>query len=216
MSPARAIFAAVCIATRALAEPNESPEKLKAAEVAVQAKLGEFAKHPDRVSLLQEAQKVAACLNPRGGKESLSALDEGSLRLQLKVLLAFSAARDPHFDRNDRVNIPTLNVTPPLNRSKGPTAVGMDPKGIADPEDRKAYEDAIAANQRRIEKVNREMDLSRGVDYALVNIWIFVKGGGFPEHSVARKSAFDLVEKTITDPAILARLKSDTMPGLTW
>ena len=215
MSPARAIFAAFCVATRALAESNESPEILKAAEVAVQAKLEEFAKHPDRISLLQEAQKVAACLNPRGGKVSLSALDEGSLRLQLKVLLAFSAARDPHFDRKDRANIPTLNVSPPLNRSNGPTAAGMDPKGIADPEARKAYEDAIAANQRLNEKVHREMDLSRGVDYAVVNIWIFAKRG-YPEHSAARKRAVDLIEKTITDLAILARLKSDTMPGLTW
>ncbi len=91
----------------------------------------------------------------------------------------------------------------------------MSPSAIKDPEARKAYEDAIAANQRRNEKLKREMALSREVDRAAIDIWVFVNRG-FPENSTAKPAANAIIEKTVTDKALLARLKGDTMPGIRW
>lgn len=202
-------------ATLALAESNDSLDALTNAEAQVQLKLEQFARTNADYQLLLEAQKISSSLNPRGDRTNLSRLDEGCLRLQLKMLLALAQARDTHYDRNASTNIVYLNVMPPLMVSNQPIAAGMDPNAIKDLTARKAYEDAIAENDGRIEKLNREMALSRGEEYALMDIWIFVKRG-FPENSAAQKSAIEIVEKTVADETILNRFKSDTMPGLTW
>src|SRR5436190_1148728 len=83
--------------TLAFEESNESPDVLHEAETQVQAKLDGFDK-TNRTELLTEARKVAFSLNPRQRTGPLSSLDEGSLRLQIKVLLAIQKARDPHYD----------------------------------------------------------------------------------------------------------------------
>jgi hypothetical protein len=92
---------------------------------------------------------------------------------------------------------------------------GVDPKPIKDPEARKAYEEAIARNHLRGEKQHRELAISRGVDYALGDIWVFVKNG-FPENSAAKREAIEIVQKTISDRILLDRFNSGTMPGTTW
>ena len=58
----------------------------------LEAKLEQSSKTQD-VEMLVGARELASSLNPRGGSAALSKLDEGSLRLQLKVLLALAAAR---------------------------------------------------------------------------------------------------------------------------
>ena len=202
-------------ATLARAESNDLLDALTNAEAQVQLKLEQYARTNADYQFLPEAQKISASLNPRGDNTNLSQLDEGCLRLQLKVLLALANARDPHYDRNASTNAVYLNVAPPLSKGNEPLASGMDPEAIKDAEVRKAYEDAIAENNRRNEKLKREMALSRGEEYALMDIWIFVKHG-FPENSAAQKSAIEIVDKTVSDEAILSRFKSDSMPGLTW
>lgn len=196
------------------AESNESPAILKNAEQGVQARLEQF-NQTKRVELLVEARELAASLNPRGGKTNLSKLDEGSLRLQLKVLLALAAARDPHYDRNASTNAVYLNVAPPLSKGTEPLMAGMDPKAIKDADVRKAYEDAIAENGRRNEKLKREMAISRALDRVVIDIWVFVKRG-FPDNSAGRESSMEIIGKTVSDKTILSRLKGDSMPGLTW
>jgi hypothetical protein len=197
-------------------ESNDSPEKLASAEAQVQAKLGQFATNRVDYQLLLDAQKIATSINPRGGMTNLSKLDENCLRLQLKVLLALAAARDTNYDRNAKTNAVYLNVMPPLAKKPGQVyASGMSPEAIKDPEERKAYEDAIAENHRRSEKLKREMAISRGGEYALNNIWIFINWG-YPKDSAARKSAIALVNATLTDKEMLKRFNSDTSPGLTW
>lgn len=202
-------------ASLAFAESNDSLEVLKHAQAAVQQKLDQFAKNDADYELLLEAQKTSSSLNPRGDRSHLSKLDEECLQLQLKVLLALSKARDSHYDRNSPENAVFMNVAPPLSKGTEPLFSGMDPKAIKDAEVRKAYEDAIAENHLRLEKLKREMALSRGTEYALITIWVFVKRG-FPENSEIRKEAITLVEKTITDKTLLERFHSETMPGLTW
>jgi hypothetical protein len=200
----------------AKAESNSSLEALTNAETAVQLKLKQFAKANANYQLLLSARKVASSRNPRGdNKTTLSALDEGSLRLQLKVLLALAEARDPHFDRHAATNAASVNVVPPLTNGDGLYAAGMDPKGIQDPEARKAYEDAIAKNHRRKEKHMREREISHGVDYALIDIWVFVKRG-LPENSAAQNRAIEIVTHTLSDKSILDRFNSSDMPGLIW
>lgn len=194
------------------AESNDSLDVLKRSEAEVQAKLDEFIR-TDRHDLLLEARKVASSLNPRGDKTTLQPLDEGSLRLQLRVLLALNKARDVHFDPLARENRPTINVVPPLPDSNGARGLsGMDPGAIEDPVARKAYEDAIAANRRKGEKGRRELTLSRGLDYAVLDIWTFVRG--FPANSNARKSALDIVDETLADMVLRDRIRSETLPGL--
>jgi len=103
---------------------------------------------------------------------------------------------------------------PPLPDSGVVWPSGVDPKVIKDPKARKAYEDAIAENHRRNEKLKREMSLSRGVDYAVIDIWHFVRG--FPADSAAREGAFEIIVTGVADEALQSRIKSDTHPGLTW
>jgi hypothetical protein len=198
-------------------ESNDSPAALTNAELQVRLKLEQFAKTNADYQLLLDAQKISASLNPRGdNKTNLSQLDEGCLRLQLKMLLALAAARDPSYDPNAPTNAVYLNLAPPLPDSNGVMWFsGVDPNAIRDPKARKAYEDAIAANNRRLEKAKREMALSRGEASALMDIWLFVKHG-FPENSAARKRAVEIVEKTVSDEAILSRFRSDSMPGQAW
>lgn len=197
-------------------ESNDSLEILTNAEARVNLRLEQFAKTNTDYELLLEAQKISASLNPRGdNKLTLSQLDERCLRLQLKILLALNMSRDSHYDRNAETNRVYLNVMPPLTKAPGPYMAGMDPNAIKDPEARKTYEDAIAENNRRNEKLKREMALSRGVDYALIDVWVFVKRG-LPEHSSARDRAIEIVAKTISDKSLLERFNASDMPGLIW
>jgi hypothetical protein len=205
------------VVASARGESNDSLEALTNAEAQVQSKLHAFATNSDNCELLLEARKIASSLNPRGdNKATLSALDEGSLRLQLKVLLALARARDPHYDRSAPTNTVYLNLVPPLPDSNGVMwPSGVDPKAIKDPNARKAYEDALAENDRRNEKLKREMALARGEEYALIDIWVFVKRG-LPDDSTARKRAVAIFAEMVSDKSILEQFGSGTMPGLTW
>jgi hypothetical protein len=89
---------------------------------------------------------------------------------------------------------------------------GIDPNEIDDITIRKAYVDAIAENRRRQGKVEREAKLSDGLDYAVLDIWVFVRG--FPVGSVARKSAFDIIENTLADEKIRNRMLAERRPGV--
>ena len=202
----------VCLFAASIqAESNESLEVLKDAETKVKAKIDEFSR-TDRYELLVEAQTVASSLNPRGGNATLEALDEGSLRLQLSVLRALADARDLHYDPSSEGNRFYLNVPVPEPNGLSSWPSGSDPKAIKDPTTRKAYEDAISENRRRQEKAEREMKLSDGLDYAALDIWIFVRG--FPLSSLARKSAFEIIEKTLADDRIRNCIQAETRPGV--
>ncbi|HXE41758.1 MAG TPA: hypothetical protein VN516_01945, partial [Candidatus Baltobacteraceae bacterium] len=156
-------------------ESNDSLEALTNAQTKAQLKLEQFAKDNTNYDLLLEAQKISASMNQRGDKTNLDKLDEGCLRLQLKVLLALEKARDAHFDPKSPTNTAYINLIPPLPDSNGMIyPSGVDPNAIKDPKARKAYEDAIAENNERIKRLNREIALSRGADYAVIDIWYFV------------------------------------------
>jgi hypothetical protein len=208
---------AVCgfaLQTRAYAESNESPDVLVNTQAAVQLQLDAFAKEKSNYDHLLAAQKLSASLNPRGGKATLSKLDEDCLRLQLKVLLALSEARDRHYDRKAPANRVAINIMPPVSNANELRISGMDPTAIKDPTARKQYNEAIAENLQRLEKSNREHALSRGMDYALIHIWIFVQRG-FRQDSPAQKRAIEIVHETIQDKELLERFNSKTRPGIT-
>ena len=201
--------------TRVCAESNDSLEALANAQETVQRKLDEFAKDSNNFDVLLVAQKLSASLNPRGDKKKLSRLDEACLRLQLKVLLSLAGARDRHFDRKIPANRVFLNVSPPLANGTGPLTSGMEPNSMKDLKARKVYEEAIAENHKRTEKLKREMALSRGMEYALIHVWVFVKQG-FPKDSAAQKRAIEIVHATIPDEVLLDRFNSDKRPSITW
>jgi len=191
------------------AESNESLEVLKDAETKVQAKIEEFFRS-DRYELLLEAQTAASSLNPRGGNATLGSLDERSLRLQLKVLHTLANARDLSYDPEAKENRFYINVAVPDSNGLSSWPAGIDPNAIKDTRVRQAYEDAIAENRRRLDKAIREAGLSDGLDYAVLDIWIFVRG--FPVGSAARKSAFDIIEQILADENIRNRILAERRP----
>jgi len=194
-------------------ESNDSPAALTNAQAQVALKLEQFSRMNTNYDLLLQAQKISASMNQRGSRTNLEALDEGCLRLQLKVLLALTAAGDAHYDWDAPSNRIYLNMAPPLADSNGVSwPSGVDPGVIRDPKARKAYEDELEANRRRIERLNREVALSRAADYAVIDIYYFIHG--FPEDSRARKRAFEIIDQTVTDAGIRRRLESEEHPGL--
>jgi hypothetical protein len=193
----------------AYAESNESEQVLQESKAKVQAKLEEFSR-TNNYELLLDARKLASSMNPRGIDKTLSKLDEGSLRLQLKVLMAIIQARDSNYDYEAPENIVYMNVGLPENV---PGIAGMDPEAIKDLNARKKYEEAIEQNNRRNEKLKRELYLSRGVDYAVIDVWYFIRN--LPNDSAAKRSALDIIETSVTDKTVLNRLNSKESPGLT-
>lgn len=200
----------------AAVESNDSFAALTNATARVQMRLDQFSRSNANYELLLEAQKISASRNPRGHNASgLSPMDENCLRLQIKTLLALAKARDPNYDKNAETNRFYMNVVPPLTKGPGLFAAGMDPKAIQDPEARKAYEDAIAENNRRNQKRRTEMELSRGVDEALISIWVFAKHGLSPTPT-AQKRAIEIFSESVTDKSLLERFNSSKMPGMVW
>jgi hypothetical protein len=193
-------------------ESNDSDQSMTEAKAAVQGKLAEYA-NTGNAHFLIEARKIASSMNPRERCDSLSALDEDCLRLQLQVLLALQNARDQKYDPQAPENIVTLNVAPPVDAGQG-VAAGMSPEAIKDPVARKKYEEAIADNNRRNSKLRKELNLSRGVDRAVIDIWHFVRN--LPEESEARRQARQIIMTTVTNKILLERLLSENSPGLTW
>ncbi|MFH1477199.1 MAG: hypothetical protein ABIH24_06895 [Verrucomicrobiota bacterium] len=196
----------------AYAESNDSMQTMTNAEAAVQVKLAEYSRTGDH-KLLVEARRLASSMNPRQRGNTLSPLDEQCLRLQLKVLVSVQDARDKGYDPKAPENIVYMNIMPPESGGQGVMA-GMDPKAIRDPIARKKYEDAIEANKRKNAKLRRELDLSRCVDRAIIDIWHYVRN--FPEGSEARTEANQIIISNVTDTALVKRLESNESPGLTW
>jgi hypothetical protein len=196
----------------AYAESNDSMQTMTNSEASVQAKLAEYSRTGDH-KLLLEARAIASSMNPRHRGNTLSALDDECLRLQLKVLIAVQGARDKNYDPKAPENIVYMNVSPPDSGGQ-PVAAGMDPKAIRDPVARKKYEDAIEENNRKNAKLRRELDLSRCVDRAIIDIWHYVRN--FPEGSEARTKANQIIIGNVTDKALAKRLESNESPGLTW
>lgn len=194
------------------AESNDSMQTMTNTEAAVQAKLAEYARTGDH-KLLVEARGLASSMNPRQRGNTLSPLDEQCLRLQLKVLISVQDARDKGYDPKAPENIVYMNIMPPDSGGQGVMA-GMDPKAIRDPVARKKYEDAIEENNRKNAKLRRELDLSRCVDRAIIDIWHYVRN--FPEGSEARTKANQIIISDVTDKALVERLESNESPGLTW
>lgn len=194
------------------AESNDSIQTMTNAEASVQAKLTEYSRTGDH-KLFLEARGLASSMNPRQRGNTLSTLDEQCLRLQLKVLISVQDARDKGYDPKAPENIVYMNIMPPDSGGQGVMA-GMDPKAIRDPVARKKYEDAIEENNRKNAKLRRELDLSRCVDRAIIDIWHFVRN--FTAASEARTKADQIIVSTVTDKALAERLASDNSPGLTW
>jgi len=196
----------------AYAESNDSMQTMTNAEATVQAKLAEYLRTGDH-RLLVEARGLASSMNPRQRGNTLSPLDEQCLRLQLKVLSSVQDARDKDYDPKAPENIVYANIMPPDSGGQGVMA-GMDPKAIRDPIARKKYEDAIEENNRKNAKLRRELDLSRCVERAIIDIWHYVRN--LPEGSEARTRANQIITSTIAEKTIVERLESESSPGITW
>ena len=190
------------------AESNESMDSMSNAEAAVQSKLDAFSM-TKKYELLLEAGKIASSVNQRQRLNQLSLLEERSLRLQLKAMMAIQEARDLGYDPAAPENIVYISIQPP----EEDVMADLDPKVIRDPVPRKKYEDAVEKNNRNSIKQMRELELSRGVDEAVIHLWFFVST--LPKDSEARIRSFKIIEDAVTDKVILNRLKSGKHPGIT-
>jgi hypothetical protein len=195
------------------AEAKASMTAMGNAEKAVQAKLAEYAR-PQDPELLVEARALISPLNSslKIGK-TLPEFDERWLRLQLKVLMVFQNARDKGYDRNAPENAVYMNVAPRDFNGRCCYDSGIDPKSIKDPIVRKKYEEAIAENNRRNDKLRREHRLVRGMDESVLWIWMYLSQ--LPAGSEARTKAKQIVDATVTDKGIVDRLESQEMPHST-
>jgi hypothetical protein len=82
------------------------------------------------------------------------------LYLWLKLLDTIDSARDPKFDPAD---VPLARITVPPETPMKPGCPVITPEGIADPAERRKYDDAVAANaaktkQYRVQKELRQLD----------------------------------------------------------
>lgn len=189
-------------------EPNESAELMTLAEQDVAAKIVAF-QETDDYMLLVQAEEVARSMNRRDSGPGLGPLDARALRLQLKVLLALYAARDPYFDPNARDRMPTLNVMPP----KGHGMPGIAPEAIKDPEARKAYREAIARNKRLLKKVNREFGLNRAAELNLTMMW-YLRRNVSQRDAVAGEQVDAILAETPLTDEMRAKLTGPESPGV--
>ncbi len=83
--------------------------------------------------------------------------------LWLHAVRRLEKETDPSFDVNDRKNLPSVNLTPPFETG---LPSGAPPSAIKDPRLRRQYETAIADNERKAQRVNKQFPLiSRGPSF---------------------------------------------------
>jgi hypothetical protein len=176
----------------------------KAAEI--RAKVATFSK-TDNYQLLMDAAEIADHLYPEQWPREMTGEAEQMLRLRIEVIKAIDSAIDRAFDPGAPENRAFINVAPPVTPTNppGPTASGMDPAGIADPMARKAYEEAIAKNSKKIAKINREHSLERAFDSSVNSTWVFLLN--LRKDSLAYRRGIQIVEETVTDTNVVRKLK---------
>jgi hypothetical protein len=83
------------------------------------------------------------------------------------VLKAIEDAYDPTYNPNDTRNLPGLCVPPPRVAGAQPC---MDPKQVADPAARAKYEQAIADNERKKERLAYYMQVKLVDEHAMSDL----------------------------------------------
>lgn len=142
-------------------------EDVKLEITALENKLASFEKSPSSEGLA-EAWTEASRVPEKPNAENWKDLRRKKFQGVLMVIEAVQAQIDPKFDENDA---PTLNVRIP----GGGYDAGTKPENIKDPAIRKRYEDAIAQNQKKMQRYNFQLGLRASRDKYIDYLRDFIK-----------------------------------------
>jgi hypothetical protein len=114
----------------------------------------------------EKAIQEADAIDAKAGDDDASRkrLRSAKLSSWLAILNDIDRFKDARFNPND---VPAATVAPPVVAGVALDS-GMDPKGIKNAEARRAYEEAIAANQRKAEQYKVQTRL-RALDERVVS-----------------------------------------------
>jgi len=154
-----------------------------------------------------DAAEIADHLYPEQWPREMTGQAEQMLRLRLEVIKAIDSAMDRGFDPEAPQNRAFMNVVPPVvpTNPPGPLMSGMDPAAIKDPVARKAYEETIEKNKKKIAKTNREHSLKMTFDSCVNNTWVFLLN--LRKDSPAYPRGIQIVEETVKDTNVVRKLK---------
>jgi hypothetical protein len=153
--------AVVVVACATAPAPKKAPEReatamIKKTEWAAQY-LTSFAKTKAVESLLDAIEKLedigASELPPSPAAQQTR---REVLEAWLQVIAAIDGSLDPAFDP---ANVPAGNLIPPPSGGGIGYPAGVDPKAIADPQARAAYEAALTKNREKAESYNLQTHL---------------------------------------------------------
>jgi len=170
---------------------DENSTDTKVVQVSVTNALNDFKQTGDYAYLVKAWDAVSSIKNAQSGIE-----------LKLTVLQVCYKARDMAYDPTADHHI-TLNVTPPLGGRQSLFS-GMYPKDIQDPVVRKKFEEDIAENNRREQKLNKERKLQQIQDALINNVRVVLKGQ--PKESPFKKRVIQLIDSTITEKELKEKL----------
>jgi hypothetical protein len=201
-----AIFLHSAAALAGEPKANSVSDALRVKADEVHGLIAEFIR-TDNHMLLIDARKISEKLYPEHWPKEMTSEAEQMLRVRLDLMKALDSAIDKSFDPHAPENRAYMNVMPPVMPTNrfGVIASGMDPAGITDPVARKAYEEAIALNSKKIAKNNREHRLKMEFDRCVNDAWIFLLN--LRNDSPAYARAIQIVEETIKDADVLRKLK---------
>jgi hypothetical protein len=188
------------------AQTNNPLGTLQARADEIHARIAAFSKSQNH-QLLLDAAEIGNDLYPEQWPREMTGQAEQMLRLRIEVLKAIDSAMDKGFDPEAPQNRAFMNVTPPVmpTNPPGPIMSGMDPAAIKDPVARKAYEEALEKNKKKITKANREHSLKMTFDSCVNNTWVFLLN--LRRDSPAYSRGIQIVEETVKDTNVVRKLK---------
>jgi len=110
------------------------------------------------INELNSASNLIECIEVHGLPvyEERQAARTAKLELWLMLFDAIDSAKDPEFDPED---VPSSRVMVPPDTPMKPGWLVVSPEGIADPADRKKYDEAVAANAAKTKKYSFQKQL---------------------------------------------------------
>ncbi len=167
-------------------------------EPQVHQKIEAFDKDGD-VQHLRDAQKLASWASSTNRYRSQPEVGDPMIHLVLQVLERSYRARDHSYSTKRRSDI-AMKVMPPI-LFPGAMA-GMAPKDVKDPVARRAYEEAIAENNRKLAKWQRERELQKVIDECMDEVDLYVRQASWKPKGTER--VVNIVTNTLSE----AELKS--------
>ena len=176
-------------------------------EIQFRNNLAEYEKSKE-IDYLQEAQKTISVMAPSLDRTQKGWEKRAQRLFELRLLLLNKCFNERDYEY-DLDNPPTMytKVSPPLWAAEHQMNLiaGMRPEDIVDPEARRQYEEAIAENNRKIEKHRREKGLHDIVERQI----LFVSGymRDTQRHPERQPSMWESIDTVIESEVLRNRLR---------